>query len=133
MIRLAIHNSIPVIVDAREMFSGTPAILVQKGETYAFACASGQKWKDWIFSYSPEGGFSPAKWFFTPRIPKAPYFRLCGAIDKNEDHLFEIGSKTVQIDMLASGVLYFFANDFKSKLAYDNNRKKIQVEVTRLS
>ena len=131
--RLAVFEPRIVTVEANAIYGGDPRLEVNDGEIYTFECLPHQRWSDWILpAVSPDGGFNPVSWLFRPRLKDAQYFCLCGAIGENESHLFKIGSQLSEKKMMASGPLCLFANDYLSRLAYKNNRGRIQVKITRL-
>lgn len=97
-------------------------LLVVTGERYVFA--AGGRWKDgWLPACGPDGwrGGFLERW---NRLPRQPFFLLCGTLDEGDGRAFGIGRGrewTVPAGPAggAEARLFLFANDWPSR--YANN------------
>lgn len=111
------------IKDPRQFYYDTK-IDVEAGVKYFFKAEG--CWRDLIINCGPDG-WGPAWKFVTAknRIQGVPFFKLCGAIGEIEDHNFIIGESRSWVapdSMPENNRLYFFANDWPTKKAYQNNK-----------
>lgn len=104
-------------------------IAVTPGERLRFEATG--TWRDWTIDTGPEGFeraylrvFAKAR-----RVPAAPWFALCGALNCNEATAFVIGAGREWVAP-AAGQVFVFANDVP--WAYFNNQGEIELSVTRL-
>ena len=136
---LSINQSQDVMVFASEQYNAT-GLMLEQGATYRFTPYPNQYWFDDGIKCTPLGWnrdnvqlgvkeipmavLEPFR-----RFPRAQWFSLIGAINKNDDHLFEIANGAdIKIDK--SGEFCPFANDLSR--FYGANAGKIKVKVTRL-
>ncbi|GAA61329.1 hypothetical protein P20652_3206 [Pseudoalteromonas sp. BSi20652] len=137
---LAINQSQDVMVFASELYNNT-GLMLEQGATYRFTPYPDQYWFDDGIKCSPLGWHRDNVKLGVKEIPiallepfrrlaRAQWFSLVGAINKNDDYLFEIaGGADIQIEK--SGAFCPFANDLDR--FYGANTGKIKLKVTRLS
>lgn len=106
-------------------------VMLQVGECY-WLTARGT-WTDRTFVYTPAGGPSP-KWYLRiverfRRMPREPWFHLCGAIHRDRRTCFAIGARG-RYEVKASGELTCFANDVPG--FYGNNQGTISLTIERI-
>lgn len=128
-LRLLPDSSARVLILPYHHYGGSPVLRVEAGEIYNFECPAGQQWKDWYVSSGPDGFSNPLLLLSGRRLKGVKCFTLCGAVGKNEDHLFRIGHRLTGYQVPVSGDLYFFAND--AWKFYGNNKGEMRVNVTR--
>jgi hypothetical protein len=126
---LNIGESAQTTIEAKKKWNYTDIELV-RGHEYQFT-ATGQWIDSWI-ECDANGFASPNPVFRATeglrRSPRSRWFTLIGALNKDKDTQFEIGTKRTLIAP-ASGTLTCFANDLP--LFYWNNRDSVQLSVTR--
>lgn len=85
-------------------------------------------WTDWTTPSGPDGYDRPIMSIAKPlrRLRKAPWFALCGALDRRGDKAFLIGAEA-QIIAPRDGRLFVFANDVPG--FYFNNSGSIDLTV----
>ncbi|MBE0361256.1 MULTISPECIES: DUF2235 domain-containing protein [Pseudoalteromonas] len=140
MSMLSINQSQDVTVFASEHYNAT-GLMLELGATYRFAPYPNQYWFDDGIKCTPLGWsrdnvqlgvkeipmavLEPFR-----RLPHAQWFSLIGAINKSDDHLFEIADGA-DIKITKSGEFCPFANDLSR--FYGANAGKVKMKVTRLS
>lgn len=127
---LAVSESAQTCIQAKLLWNDTEIELVA-GQTYRFT-ASGE-WIDWTISCNANGYPSP-NWLLRAsetfrRAPQADWFALMGAIDRDPQTQFKIGTDHT-LAVPKTGRLSCFANDVA--LMYWNNRGAVQLTVTRI-
>ncbi|KPM83003.1 T6SS phospholipase effector Tle1-like catalytic domain-containing protein [Pseudoalteromonas lipolytica] len=136
---LGIDESKDVLVYGAEKYNHT-GLMLEQGGTYRFTPYPEQTWYDDGISCGPAGWhrdniqlgvkeipmavLEPFR-----RLPHAQWFALIGAIDNNDDHLFEI-AEGADIRIAKSGEFCPFANDLNR--FYGANAGRIKLRVTRL-
>ncbi|MGO2130025.1 MAG: phospholipase effector Tle1 domain-containing protein [Pseudoalteromonas prydzensis] len=139
MTLLAQAESKDIMVYAAEPYNHT-GLMLEQGGTYRFTPYPEQVWYDDGVSCGPQGwhrdnvqlGVKEIPMALLEpfrRLPHAQWFALIGAIDNNDDNLFEIASGA-DIKITRSGEFCPFANDLKR--FYGANTGRIKVKVTRL-
>lgn len=113
-------------VPAIEPWTDT-GIDVSAGQTLIFSAA--KRWTDWIIETDADGfdriWLKPLAG--SRRVPGAPWFALCGALDSDLATAFVIGSASAHTFEIA-GRLMVFANDVP--WAYCNNKGALNLTVT---
>ncbi len=136
---LDIAQSKDVFVYGAEMYNRT-GLMLEQGGTYRFTPYPDQTWYDDGTSCGPTGwqrdniqlGVKEIPMTLLEpfrRVPHAQWFALIGAIDNNDEHLFEI-AEGADIRITKSGEFCPFANDLKR--FYGANTGRIKLRVTRL-
>lgn len=118
------------VVRARSVWGDTELDLV-KGASYEFT-ANGE-WVDFFIRCDAAGypGLRYQNWLRRSlRVPGAQWFALCGAVDRDLEKSFVIGSRLVY-PAKSAGRLYCFANDVPGW--YWNNWGSINVTAKRLA
>ncbi|MEL0649255.1 DUF2235 domain-containing protein [Pseudoalteromonas agarivorans] len=137
---LSINQSQDVMVFASEQYNAT-GLMLEQGATYRFTPYPGQFWYDdgikctsvgWHRDNVQLGVKEISMALLEPfrRLPRAQWFSLVGAINQDDEHLFEIAGGS-DIKIAKSGEFCPFANDLSR--FYGANAGKIKVKVTRLS
>lgn len=137
---LHVSQSQDVMVFASEAHNNTGLMLV-KGATYQFEPYPNQFWYDDGIKCPPSGwhrdnvqlGVKEIPMALLEpfrRLPSAQWFSLVGAINNNDEYLFEIANGAT-VTIAKSGEFSPFANDLSR--FYGANAGKIKVKVTRIS
>ncbi|MBH0056631.1 DUF2235 domain-containing protein [Pseudoalteromonas sp. SWXJZ94C] len=137
---LAANQSQDVMAFASELYNCT-GLMLEQGATYRFTPYPDQYWFDDGIKCPPSGWHRDNVQLGVKEIPiallepfrrlaSAQWFSLVGAINKNDDHLFEIADGA-DIKIEKSGEFCPFANDLNR--FYGANAGKIKIKVTRLS
>ena len=130
-ITIALHQSETITISAKDFYSYM-SVKVKKGEVYSFLVMGQYKYKDFMVRTTADGWNNGMLETFGKngkRMKNAACFSLCGAIGKNEDNHFRIGSRLQNHTMKVDGNLHFFANDHKN--FYWNNKGCLMVKITR--
>ncbi len=131
---LAIGESATKSIVARNTWNDTGIRLVA-GQEYRFTAVG--EWIDWYIRCGPEGypSFTPLPLPFLARplewlrrAPREQWFALIGAIDRNPQTQFRIGTQRTLIAP-ATGMLTCFANDIM--FFYWNNIGSVDLTITR--
>lgn len=136
---LSINQSQDVMVFASEQYN-TTGLMLEQGATYRFTPYPDQFWYDdgikcasvgWHRDNVQLGVKEIPMTLLEPfkRLPIAQWFSLVGAINQDDEHLFEIAGGN-DIKIAKSGEFCPFANDLSR--FYGANAGKIKVKVTRL-
>ncbi|MBQ4859151.1 DUF2235 domain-containing protein [Pseudoalteromonas sp. MMG007] len=136
---LSINQSQDVMVFASEQYN-TTGLMLEQGATYRFSPYPDQFWYDdgikctsvgWHRDNVQLGVKEIPMTLLEPfkRLPIAQWFSLVGAINQDDEHLFEIAGGN-DIKIAKSGEFCPFANDLSR--FYGANAGKIKVKVTRL-
>ncbi|TMP07622.1 hypothetical protein CWC11_06195 [Pseudoalteromonas sp. S3178] len=136
---LSINQSQDVMVFASEQYN-TTGLMLEQGATYRFTPYPDQFWYDdgikcsslgWHRDNMQLGVKEIPMALLEPfrRLPHAQWFSLVGAINQDDEHLFEIAGGG-DIKIAKSGEFCPFANDLSR--FYGANAGKIKVKVTRL-
>ncbi len=136
---LSIGQSKDVLVYGSEKYNHT-GVMLELGGTYRFTPYPDQIWYDDGISCGPGGWHRDNIQLGVKEIPMAllepfrrlahaQWFALIGAIDNNDDHLFEI-AEGADIRIAKSGEFCPFANDLNR--FYGANAGRIKLRVTRL-
>jgi len=128
--KIKVGESTTLKIHSEEIYS-SERVAVEAGETYAIKCDAKQRWKDSFVNTTSKGFFNPLTFFFSGiRLKGTPCFRLCGAYNENEKHLFEIGLDAQTTVPAGQTSLSFFANDAIKH--YGNNSGTIEILVSRV-
>lgn len=139
---LDVGKSQTIYVYANQKYNRSRVLLEQNKE-YCFTIEAGQLWYDASIACNEKGWDRETKElgckeFFIKlsegkrRLPAAKWFELIGAVDRNDNHLFQVTNFTSILNIYSppeEGELFLFANDMDSR--YGNNRGLLQVVVTR--
>lgn len=126
---IAANQVIEITVYAKDFYS-RHSLVINPGETYRITSKKSQYWWDWFVPSSPSGYYNPLASWAGLRVKTAKCFSLCGAFDKDENTVFEIGKAAVVPAQKNKRSLYFFANDYRK--AYWNNWGRIKIIVERV-
>lgn len=115
-------------VHARAKWTDTQ-VVVEAGARLRFEARG--IWRDWTIDADPDGFEKP---YLAPlsgfrRLPREPWFALCGALDRDEETAFRIGT-LCDWTAPAEGRLFVFANDVP--WAYFNNKGEIDLSIVHL-
>ena len=139
MRQLACNETLLLEVNPRDRLVST-GLRLQPGERYNFS--AGGSWLDWKTKCGPEGWRGGWKERFC-RVPRQPFFLLCGAVGRDDRHTFPIGAGRqwevpADVAELDDYQLYLFANDWP--FMYFNNHPlgpdqggPLWVNITRLA
>ncbi|PCJ67418.1 MAG: hypothetical protein COA58_03605 [Bacteroidetes bacterium] len=126
--RIEPNESKYVYVDSATLYGGYPNVSVNTGEVYSFSVNPLCKWRRKFLKFTAGGTNFPFAKRSKRRVKSAPYFALCGTINKRDDQQFLIGLKLNRYEVTEGGQLNFFANKARREVHIGSGYVILEIE-----